>query len=197
MKPMRSCPSSSRCSTAARTPPALSSRIVSASILPGRAVDEDDRHAVGDVGQQVAVVGRRRRDDQPVDAALEQLADEVALLLGILVRAARDQQHVAAAQHLLDAARDRGVEGVADVADDEAERARRVALAQRARRVVAPEAELEDRGLHALLGLGTHVRLAVDDARDRLQADLAPRGRRRSSWGGSACALYLDRRSGA
>ena len=107
-----------------------------------RTVDEDDRHAVGDVGQQVAVVGRDGRDDQAVHPALEQLADELALLLGILVRAARDQQHVAASQHLLDATGDGRVEGIADIADDEPDRARGMALAQRARRVVAPEAEL-------------------------------------------------------
>ena len=143
------------------------------------------------------MIGRGRRDDQAVDPPLEQLADEVALQLGILVGAARDQQHPPAPQHLLDAAGDRRVERVADVADDQPERARLVPLAQRAGRVVAAEAELEDRQVHALLGLGTHVRLAVDDARDRLQADLRQPGDVVHGGRVSACALYLDARIAA
>jgi hypothetical protein len=83
---------------------------------------------------------------------------------------------ISRAEHLLDTAGDRRGERVADVADHEAERARTVALAQRPRRIVAPEAEPADRLLHPLLGLGPYVRLAVDHARDGLETDAGRAG---------------------
>jgi len=90
--------------------------------------------------------GRRgARRSSPSNPALEQLADEVALpASGCSSELPVISSMFAGAQHLLDATRDRGVERVADVADDQAERARGVPLAQRARRIVAPEAELVD-----------------------------------------------------
>ena len=63
-----------------------------------------------------------------------------------------------------------GVERVGDVLDHEAERRGGAALAQRAREVVALEAELGDRLGDALGGRGRHPGLRVDHARDRLQA---------------------------
>jgi hypothetical protein len=71
---------------------------------------------------------------------------------------------------VLGGARDRRVERVGDVLDDEADGAG-APVAQAAGEVVAGEAEVGDRRLHAGGGVGAHPRLAVDDARDRLEAD--------------------------
>ena len=89
-----------------------------------RAVDEHEPDPGRDVAQQVAVVLPDRDDDQPVHAAREHGLDQLALALGVLVGAARERHHAAVARDLLDAAVDRGEEGVRDVLEDQAERGR-------------------------------------------------------------------------
>jgi hypothetical protein len=89
-----------------------------------RAVDEYDRDAGLAVAHEVAVVGAGGHDDEPVDAARQERLDEVALALGVLVGAAGERQHTALARDVLDAALERGVEGVRDVVEDEASGAR-------------------------------------------------------------------------
>ena len=94
---------------------------------------------------EVGVVVAGGDDQQAVDAALAEEQHQLALALGILVGAARDQELPALARRLLDAARDRGVERVGDVLDHEPEHPEALAAPERARDVVAPEAELLDR----------------------------------------------------
>ena len=77
---------------------------------------------------------------------------------------------LALARGVLDRLRDRRVERVGDVLDDQAERAG-APVAQRAREVVAGEAQRRDRASTRAAVAGAHAGLAVDDARDRLQAD--------------------------
>ena len=101
-----------------------------------RAVEEDGARG----GRDVAVVGAGGHDQQRVDAAPQQRADQLALALGVLERGGGDEQEPALARDGLDGLGDRRVERVGDVLDHEPERRGGAALAQRAREVVALEA---------------------------------------------------------
>ena len=139
-----------------------------------RAVEEHDRGVHG--AFEVVVVARGGDEQQGVDTAAQQRLHELALALGVLLARRRDQQVAALASGRLDRLRDRRVERVGDVLDDEAERGGGAALAQRAREVVALEAELVDRVAHPRGGRHGDAGLLVDDAGDRLQAHAGPHG---------------------
>ena len=136
----------------------------------GRAVEEHERGAGGELGLEVAVVGAGRDDEERVDRAAQEAADELLLALGVLLAAARDDDVAAGVRGVLDRARDRRVEGVRDVLDHEPDRPG-AAVAEAACDVVAREAEAGDRRLDARRRVGVHARLAVHDARDRLETD--------------------------
>ena len=68
-----------------------------------RAVEEHEWDATGALAQ-VAVIGSGGHDDQGVDAAGGERRGEPALLLGVLVGAARQRHDVAGARHFLDSA---------------------------------------------------------------------------------------------
>ena len=135
-----------------------------------RAIEEDDRDAVVELGLQVAVVVAGGDDEQRVDRAPQQPQDQLALALGVLLARAGDEDVAAGVRGVLDRPRDGRVERVGDVLDHEPERVG-APVAQRARDVVACEAELRDGRLDARRRRRPHAVLAVDDARDRLQAD--------------------------
>src|SRR4029453_4191134 len=104
-------------------------------------------------------------------AALAEEQGQLALPDRVLVGAARDQQLPAPPRRLLGAARGRGVEGVRPVLDNEAEHAEALASPERPCDVVAAEAEALDRLAHTRGRLRCDAALAVDDARDGLEAD--------------------------
>jgi hypothetical protein len=87
-----------------------------------RAVEEDDRRAGADLGQQVAMVASRGDDQQRVDRSAQQPEDQLTLPLGVLLARAGDEDVAASVRGVLDRARDRGVERVGDVLDDQPER---------------------------------------------------------------------------
>src|SRR6266545_3649001 len=142
--------------------------------LSGWPIDEDRTRAELELTQQVAVIVARRNDEQSIDPPLAEHVDELTLAMGILVRAARDDEKPALARDLLDASRDRRVDRMRDVLDDESQRARALPAAQGSGHVVPAEAETFDRVVHERRGLGPDARLLVNDAGDGLQAD--PRG---------------------
>ena len=155
-----------RCSTALRAPPWSSSRTVSASMPSGGR----SRKTARDGRREVAVVGAGGDDQQRVDAAAQQRGHELPLALGVLAGGGGDEEEAAVARGRLDRLGDGGVERVGDVLDHEPERGGGAAVAQRGGEVVALEAELGDRGGHALGGRGGDPGLGVDHARDRFQA---------------------------
>ena len=109
---------------AARAPPTLSSRTVSASIPPGGRSMKTIGVPRVLLAEQVAVVVAGRDDQQRVDPAAQQPQHERALARRVLL-AGPDQQRVAAVVRLLlDRAGDRGVERVREVLDHQADRAR-------------------------------------------------------------------------
>src|SRR6266542_1820975 len=83
--------------------------------LSGWPIDEDRTRAELELTQQVAVIVARRNDEQSIDPPLAEHVDELTLAMGILVRAARDDEKPALARDLLDASRDRRVERIRDV----------------------------------------------------------------------------------
>ena len=118
-----------------------------------------------------------RDDDQPVDASLAKRADQLALAIGILVAAAREDEHTALARRVLDRAVQRRRERVRHVLEHEADRLRFAAEPAEHRRVRVPAiVQLLDCLPDLRLELGAHAGLAVHDARNRLQADARERG---------------------
>ena len=71
-------------------------------------------------------------DEQGVDRAPQQAQDELALALGVLLAGAGDEDVAARVGDVLDGARDRRVERVGDVLDDEPERVARPWRSERA-----------------------------------------------------------------
>src|SRR5215217_6218398 len=84
---------------------------------------------------------------------------------------------------VLHGSRDRGVEGVRHVLDDQPERAR-PAAAQAAGEVVAGEAQPPDGGVHASGRVGADAPLAVHDPRHGLDADTCGAGDVSHGWPG-------------
>ena len=76
---------------------------------------------------------------------------------------------------ILDRTGERGVEGVADVFEHEADGGG-LSFPQQPCAVVTPEAERLDGGSYAVGRVRRDARLPVDHARDRLEADAGPRG---------------------
>ena len=94
------------------------------------------------------MVGAGRDDDDAVDAARAQRADQLLLAAAVLVAAAGEDEHAALARAVLDGAVQRRHERVGDVLEHEADRRRLAVEAAQARRVdVAPVVEPLDRGL--------------------------------------------------
>ena len=142
----------------------------------GRAVDEDEGEARVALAREVAVILPGGDDDQAVDAPRAERERELALEVRALVRARREREDAPGARDVLDRAVHVREEGVGDVLEDEAD-ARRHAIgaAQRAGRIVTPVPEHADRLVHAPGEVGIDRALAVDDARDRLDADIRER----------------------
>ena len=158
---------------------------------PRRAVEEDDRRAKAGFGLQEAVVMAHRHDHYSADATLDERRDDVPLALDVLVGAGGDEEMAAGSGDLLDGPGHRGEEGVRHVADDKADRRRAHAVAEAPGVVVPAEAQVADRLLDPVGGLGTDARLVVDDPRDGLEAHVGPRGdvaERGSGAGGRAGA---------
>ena len=91
-RPIRRCPPASRCSTASRAPCSSSSSTASAAKSHRWPVEEDHRHPVVDLSLEELVVVPRAGDQQPVDAALDETVDDLALAAWIVVGADGDQQ---------------------------------------------------------------------------------------------------------
>src|SRR2546423_665760 len=145
--------------------------------MPGRPVDEDERGAGSLLDIEIRVVVARRNDDDPVDAPVAKRADQLTLAARILVAAAGEDEHVPSTSRVFDRAMEGGGEWVRDVLEDEPDRLGLAAEAPEHRRVrVTAIVELRDRPLDLRLERRADPRLAVDDARDRLQAH--PRERR-------------------
>ena len=132
----------------------------------------------------------RRHDDDPVDAPIAKRADQLALAARVLVAASREDEDVAGPSRVLDCAMERGRERVRHVLKDEPDRLCLAPEAPEHRRVrITSIVELLDRAPDLRLERLADARLAVDDARNRLQADAckgcdvehrrAPRSRRR------------------
>ena len=67
------------------------------------------------------MVATHRDDDDPADPTLDQRFDHVALALGVLCRAGRDQKVVALTGHLFDGPRNDGEERIGNVGDHQAD----------------------------------------------------------------------------
>ena len=142
-----------------------------------RPIDEDESGAGAAVGDQVALVGGRRRDDEPVDAASDELADEARSRSGSSStlpattvtrrgRAASSTARVTAADHgLARSSRTRPTVAVFPSL-------RRRLLAVEVRLVL----ELFDRPLDAGQEISGDGRLRIDDPRHGLEADAGQRG---------------------
>ena len=119
-----------------------------------------------------------RDDDQAVDAAREHGLDQLALALGVLVGAAGEGDHAARARATSSTPRwmaeKNGFETSSKIRPSEADSA--VRAAQRAGGVVVAVAEHLDRALDLDGELRRDRRAAVDDARDRAEADARDRG---------------------
>jgi len=139
---------------------------------------------------EVAVIRAGRDDDDAVDAARAERADQLLLATRVLVAAAGEDENPAVASAVLNGAVEGGHERVGDVLQHEADRRRLAVEAPQARRVdVAPVVKSLDRGFDARLHLGADTRLSVHDAGDGGQSDTGERSnvvhRRR------LCALSL------
>ena len=122
----------------------------------GDAQARDRRQVLG------GVLGRRHQ--QPADPLLGEQPQPAALAVGVLVGAGHHQHQAVGEEAVLDAAGERGVEGVAQVEHDRADHGR-LAGAQLARGCVAHEVELGHRRLDALAGLLGHRLGAVQHVR--------------------------------
>ena len=142
----------------------------------GRSVDEDERGPGPPIDHQVALVRGRRRDDQPVDAAGDELADERALTLWVLVDASRDDRHAARSGGILDRPGDGRRIGVGEILEDQPDGSGfAVTPTKAAGSQVGAVVELLDRALHPGKEIGGDCRLGIDDPRDGLQADTGQR----------------------
>jgi hypothetical protein len=111
---------------------------------------------------QVAVDGS---DEHPVHALLPEQVEVGVLALGTLVAVAEQHAHARLCRTILGATRDLREEGVARVEHHECDRATATG-AQLTRRVVAHEAQLVDRTLHALDRRGGDLGGPVEHVRD-------------------------------
>ena len=122
------------------------------------------------------MVGAGRDDDDAVDAARAQRADQFLLAAAVLVAAAGEDEDAALARAILDGAVQRRHERVGDVLEHEADRRRLAVEAAEARGVdVAAVVEPLDGGLDAGLHRRADARLPVDDARDGGEGDAGER----------------------
>ena len=134
----------------------------------GLPVDEHDRGASGAQVLEARHVVGERGDQHAVHALLLEEVDVRPFAIVVLVAVAEQDRHAGFGGTIFGPAGDVGEEGVAHVEHDEADRAAS-SCAQLACRVVAHEAELVDRGLHAfdrgggdLVGPVQHVRHGAD-----------------------------------
>ena len=139
----------------------------------GGTVDEHHRHAGLEIARQVGLVAGHRREHEPVHPAGAEALHQLALALGILVRAAHEGEHPARASHLLHAPVQGGEEGVGHVLDHQAH-ARRgpIGAPEGARREVAPVASISIASRTRSARSTSHGSLAVDHPGDR--AELIP-----------------------
>ena len=112
------------------------------------AVEQHDRHALAlQVGQRVLARADRRREQQPVDLALGERADDPQLVLGVLARVAEQQRVAGAAGGGLDRGDDVREVRVREPADRQPERLG-AAAGERAGDRVRPVAGALDRRQH-------------------------------------------------
>ena len=129
----------------------------------GRAAGEHHLDAAAYLRQQVAVIGRARVDDQPVDAPRAERGEQGPLPLRAAVRARAKQQAVALAHHLLDGAEQLGGGRVRHVFEQHADGGRELPRQpQVARRDVVPVVQLLDGVPHPGGPLRPHAAPAVD-----------------------------------
>ena len=172
---------------------------------PGeRVADRDDRQHLADLGPRL--VGRvERRDHEPVDELVGELAREHALALGLAARVGDDHVQVVAAelaaQRLDEALLAEVLQRARQHADQPGAAAR-----ERARDRVAGVAQLLGGAADALLGLrrGLHAAQRVRDGRrgqpgrggDVLDRDASPRGHAANRTGrGIAADRHVARRA--
>src|SRR5205823_2526541 len=136
-----------------------------------RSVEEHEGGARSLLDVEIRVVVTRRDDDDPVDAPVAKRADQLALAARVLVAAAREDEHVPGASRILDRAVERRGEWVRHVLQDEPDRLCLAPEPAEHRRVrVTSIIELLDRAPDPHLERRADTWLAVDDARDGLQA---------------------------
>ena len=138
-------------------------------------VDHHHRRAAPGEQHEPLVGPVDRRDEHPLDPLLLQQVEVRRLAAPVLAAVAEEHRQPDRVGGLLHALRDVGEERVARVEHDVRERAA-AAAAQLASRLVAHEAQLRDRGQHALpRALGHHFG-TVQDVRDRADGDPRMRG---------------------
>ena len=178
--------------------------VADARALPGRgaAVVAHDHHAALDRRLEVALVGKRRDDDDAAHAVRQQVLEERALLGPVAVGAA-DQQAVAEPllRAGLDLARDVAVHRIGHRGHEQAEQ-RRLPGLELARQAVGREAQRLDRRLDPRQRLRPHpVGAAVEHVRHRahrngsVAGDVLDRGH--GSWCGRGFQHGGGRRCGA
>ena len=141
------------------------------------AVDDDDRGARGELGVEVRLAVRCRRDDERVRPPGDERPDQLLLARRVLVDAAGDDQHALLAGGVLEGAQHGRRERVADVLEDRRDRLGPPARpAQAAGREVRAVVELAHRPLHRLRGRRGDATLAVEHPRRGLRADAGETG---------------------
>jgi hypothetical protein len=131
-----------------------------------------------------------RHDQQRVDQSPQQAQGQLALARRVLLARSGDEDVAARVGSVLDGARDRRVEGVGDVLDDEPQGSG-AAPPQAAGEVVAGEAEATDGRVHARCRVGAHAALAVHHARHRLDAHTRGAGDVSHGWPGHVCSRLV------
>ena len=148
------------------------------------AVDEDDREASLDLVAQVRVIEAGRHHDESVDAPRDQGTGDLTLLDRVLVETGGHDREPAFGRGIVDGAMDRAEERIGHVLEHEAEHPWAASSSSQARGgQVGPVVQLPRGTLDPLGPFVRYPSLAVDDARDRLDAD--PRERRDITHGGA------------
>ena len=149
-------------------------------------IHEHDREpGGGDI--EIALVGPDRRHDETARSPTQEVAHNILLPVRVVTQARDEGRHVRLARDGVDGAHDHGEERIPDVGDGDAEHRdppRPEDPGDRIRDVT----EIPHHAAHPLAGLGTHVRIVIEDAGDGLLAHSRARGHlahgdHRASWG--------------
>ena len=162
-----------------------------------RPVDGDDGGAEVALALEVGLVVGDGNEQQRADALREQGIRHPLLTLGGVVRRRDQEGEAVRRQLLLDPRGDLVVEGVAELAHDEAEGVRRAPAAEAPRQRVRPEPKPLGGGQHALDRLGRDQLAVREDARHRLRTHARePRDivERRTILHRHRCASFLGMR---